>query len=164
MHASAPVFRSAGTVYRADTCEPLKAAAERGDLRIDALSHGSYPGRRLPVHTLPEVCSVGFWDAPRNQSWGLDWHRNEGLELTYLSRGKTEFVVDGRTNRLRARPHSSAIVSRSHDSLQRCGREARNISTVRCVLESVASRRMFVRRSMSVSATISALIYNLIRV
>src|SRR5262249_55536798 len=29
-----------------------------------------------------------------NQSWGLDWHRNEGVELTYVSRGKVHFEVD----------------------------------------------------------------------
>ncbi|MEJ2288589.1 MAG: AraC family transcriptional regulator, partial [Deinococcales bacterium] len=30
-------------------------------------------------------------------SWGLGWHRNEGIELTYVSRGKTGFALDDRT-------------------------------------------------------------------
>ena len=34
------------------------------------------------------------WDAVGIQNWGLDWHRNEGVELTYLARGKLEFLVD----------------------------------------------------------------------
>jgi AraC family L-rhamnose operon regulatory protein RhaS len=54
----------------------------------------SYPGIPLPPKMLPEVCSVGFWDAVGTQNWGLDWHRNEGIELTYLARGKLAFLVD----------------------------------------------------------------------
>ncbi len=46
---------------------------------------------------LPEVRSVGWWDAPEPQSWGLGWHRNEGIELTYVSRGKTGFALEDRT-------------------------------------------------------------------
>jgi AraC family L-rhamnose operon regulatory protein RhaS len=45
---------------------------------------------------LPELSTVGFWDATAPQDWGLDWHRNEGIELTYLSRGRLDFAVDGR--------------------------------------------------------------------
>jgi AraC family L-rhamnose operon regulatory protein RhaS len=41
------------------------------------------------------MMSVGYWDARQDQSWGLDWHRNEGIEITYLARGKTGFAVDG---------------------------------------------------------------------
>ncbi len=48
----------------------------------------------MPGNLLPEVSTVGFWDATGNQTWGLDWHRNEGIELTYLARGRTEFLVD----------------------------------------------------------------------
>jgi hypothetical protein len=40
------------------------------------------------------VKTVGFWDAEHDQQWGLDWHRNEGLELTYLERGTLAFGVD----------------------------------------------------------------------
>jgi AraC family L-rhamnose operon regulatory protein RhaS len=43
---------------------------------------------------LPEVSTVGFWDALRPPTWGLDWHRHEGIELTYLARGRTEFLLD----------------------------------------------------------------------
>jgi AraC family L-rhamnose operon regulatory protein RhaS len=37
---------------------------------------------------------VGSWDAPSEQSWGLDWHCNEGLEITYLAAGKVGFETE----------------------------------------------------------------------
>lgn len=89
-------FRSAAELFHADTCEPLEAAARRGEVRVVALGRGSYPGRRLPVHDLREVRSVGVWDARGKQNWGLDWHRNEGIELTFLAAGRLPFAVDQR--------------------------------------------------------------------
>jgi len=83
-----------GQVYYADTCEPLKQAAACGEVKLVARGRSAYPGPPLPPKVLPEVRSVGCWDADHNQSWGLDWHRNEGIEFTYLSRGKVPFRVD----------------------------------------------------------------------
>jgi AraC-like DNA-binding protein len=45
---------------------------------------------------------AGFWDAPRDQSWGLDWHRNEGIEITYLESGSLDFAADGKPYHLQA--------------------------------------------------------------
>lgn len=95
------VFQDSDHIYYADTCEPLKAAAQRGEVLLEALGRGSYPGRRLPARALTEVRSVGCWDASSNQSWGLDWHRNEGIELAYIARGKVGFAVDGQEYPLR---------------------------------------------------------------
>jgi len=92
----ASTFRSAAERFHADTCEPLEAAARRGEVRVVALARGSYPGRRLPAAALREVRSVGFWDARGKQTWGLDWHRNEGLELAFLAAGRLPFAVDRR--------------------------------------------------------------------
>lgn len=94
---TATAFRSGGRVYQADSCEPLRLAAARRELRLHALARGSYPGRRLPRGMAPEVRSVGYWDAPEPQTWGLAWHRNEGIELTYVARGRTGFAADRRT-------------------------------------------------------------------
>jgi AraC family L-rhamnose operon regulatory protein RhaS len=94
MQPEVAVFRSARQVYYADTCEPVKQAVRRGDLRLEGWAHGAYPGRPLPAKTLPEVRTVGYWDAERNQTWGLDWHRNEGIEITYLASGKLGFSVE----------------------------------------------------------------------
>ena len=88
------IFLSPAATYHADRCEPLRQAVARGEVRLTALARRGYPGAPLPPRMLPEVSTVGFWDATGTQSWGLDWHRNEGLELTWLARGKTEFQVD----------------------------------------------------------------------
>lgn len=89
------VFRSPHCIYHADTCEPLKRGVEQGEVRLVARARGAYPGLPLPAKVLTEVRTVGYWDAEHNQSWGLDWHRNEGIELTYVSRGKVHLAVDG---------------------------------------------------------------------
>lgn len=78
------------------------AAVAAGELRLEALVRGTYPGRPMPDGVLPQVCSVGFWDAARDQSWGLDEHRNEGIEITYLDNGRLGFVVDGQPHPLSA--------------------------------------------------------------
>lgn len=88
------VFRLPEEVYHADTCDLLRQAVARGDVTLVARARGSYPGERFPDRMLPEIRSVGYWDAECHQSWGLDWHRNEGIELTYVARGKTPFAVD----------------------------------------------------------------------
>ncbi len=93
MTASVATYRSDHGVYRADTCEPLKGAVERGEVELVARARGAYPGSPLPEKVLTEVRTVGYWDADHNQSWGLDWHRNEGIELTYVSQGKVPFEV-----------------------------------------------------------------------
>ena len=80
------IFLSPETTHHADRCLPLVQAVEQGEVRLEALARRGYPGRPMPDRMLPEVSTVGYWDAPREQSWGLDWHRNEGIELTYLSR------------------------------------------------------------------------------
>lgn len=94
-------FHDARHTFHADTCDPLKNAAEAGLVRFDAVAHGTYPGRHLPRGVLPELCSAGYWDAPADQAWGLAWHRNEGIELTYLARGRLSFAVDDRAYALR---------------------------------------------------------------
>ncbi|NUN93233.1 MAG: AraC family transcriptional regulator [Verrucomicrobiae bacterium] len=95
------IFIRGAERFIADTCDPLRRAAERKEVRLSAWARGHYPGRRLPNKVLTEVRSIGFWDASRTQTWGLDWHRNEGIEITYLARGKTGFAVDGRAHPLR---------------------------------------------------------------
>ena len=90
-------FRSQRELYHADTCEPLTAAVARGELWLAALGRGSYPGQPLPARDLRELCSLGMWDARTAQHWGLGWHRNEGIELTYLAAGHLDFAVEDRT-------------------------------------------------------------------
>jgi AraC family L-rhamnose operon regulatory protein RhaS len=90
------IYQDGERTYYADTCEPLKAAAVKGDVQMQAWGHAPYPGTLLPGDFLPVVRSIGVWDAPNNQSWGLDLHCNEGIEFTYLKRGQIAFEVDGK--------------------------------------------------------------------
>ncbi|HYN05175.1 MAG TPA: AraC family transcriptional regulator [Vicinamibacteria bacterium] len=93
---SSPVFNDHGRTYHADSCAPLVEAVRRGELRLEARARGSYPGRPLPGGVLRGLRCVGFWDASRKQTWGLPWHRNEGIELTYLETGSTGFALGQR--------------------------------------------------------------------
>lgn len=81
--------------YEPDTCIPLKKAWSLGEVELEALTRLSYPGRAMPHHMLQGVNSIGYWDAKIQQNWGLDWHRNEGLELTFLETGFLAFAVEG---------------------------------------------------------------------
>lgn len=74
-------------MYKPDRCEPLINAVDSGQLQMSALRRNDYPGIELPDHILPGICSVGYWDAKKKQSWGLDWHRNEGIEFMFLESG-----------------------------------------------------------------------------
>ena len=95
------IFQDKDAVYYADTCEPLKAAAERQEVYVRAWSHPCYPGEQLPPQFLAAMRSIGLWDASRNQSWGLQRHCNEGIEFTYLARGQVGFEVDGQSWQLK---------------------------------------------------------------
>jgi AraC-like DNA-binding protein len=88
------IFTSPEAVFHADTCDLLKQAAEGGELRLAAFGRRGYPGKPLSPSVLPELPSIGYWDARHDQNWGLVWHRNEGIELTFLARGKLDFAVD----------------------------------------------------------------------
>ena len=88
-----PIYKEHGKTYHADTCRPLVEAVAAGRIRLEALARGSYPGRRLHGAALGGVSSVGFWDATQEQDWGLDSHRNEGVEFTFLESGSMPFAV-----------------------------------------------------------------------
>lgn len=80
--------------YKADTCTPLKKAWQKGELELCSLVRLEYPGIPLPSKMLKGVNSIGFWDASIPQNWGLDWHRNEGIEITYLETGSMAFSTE----------------------------------------------------------------------
>jgi AraC-like DNA-binding protein len=100
--ARSAVFRSDHELYHADSCEPLKQAEARRDVEIVALGRRSYPGGRLPANDLKEVSLTGYWNAVTDQSWGLGWHRNEGLELSFVEAGQIPFAVNGKFYNLEA--------------------------------------------------------------
>lgn len=90
-------FRTERELFHADTCEPLRQAAASGGLRLEAISRGGYPGTRLPRNELKELCMAGYWNAPSQQNWGLDWHCNEGIEIGYVSAGRLPFSVGSKS-------------------------------------------------------------------
>ena len=95
MAETPPIYKEAGQTYAADTCVPLVQAAKAGQVRLQALVCGHYPGQKLPRGVLPGLKNVGFWDADHPQDWGLDWHRNEGIELTLVETGRLAYSVHG---------------------------------------------------------------------
>jgi len=90
------IFHDVEIAYRADTCEPLKQAAKEKKLTLDGFGRNCYPGKTLPDNILPELCLYCIWDANKDQNWGLTEHRNEGIEIGYLAKGKLDFRVDGK--------------------------------------------------------------------
>lgn len=95
-------FRDLDAIYFADSCDPLADAAQAGEVQLNALARGHYPGRPLEDGVIEGVRTLGFWDAPRDQVWGLDWHRNEGIELTYVAKGNVAFALDDKSWQLHA--------------------------------------------------------------
>ncbi|RPJ55506.1 MAG: AraC family transcriptional regulator [Acidobacteria bacterium] len=94
MHRRPVTFRDQDQIHHADTCQPLVDGVRRGEVRLEALARGAYPGKALPKDAVPGVRSIGFWDAGKDQDWGLPEHRNEGIEITYLETGRLAFSVE----------------------------------------------------------------------
>ena len=91
MKISPPRFRTGAEVWYADNCTSLRDAVAEERLTMKALVHSHYPGEPLSPKVLPGLLSVGYWNAEKEQNWGLDWHRNEGLELSFLRSGTLHF-------------------------------------------------------------------------
>jgi AraC-like DNA-binding protein len=96
MKPSSSLYQDRDASYRADRCAPLVEAVAGGQTTLKALARAGYPGQPLRRGELPGVLSLGFWDASNPQNWGLPLHRNEGIELTFLQRGKLAFSVHSR--------------------------------------------------------------------
>ncbi len=88
-------YKADGVVYHADTCLPLIDAVKRNKVKFKALARHTYPGDRLDENTLG-LNSIGYWDANEPQDWGLDWHRNEGLEFHFLESGSMPYLQENK--------------------------------------------------------------------
>ncbi|MDZ7607498.1 MAG: AraC family transcriptional regulator [Cyclobacteriaceae bacterium] len=92
-----------GKVYNADSCLPLNEAWQNGDIELRTLARGTYPGTQLGPKELTGIKSIGYWDARKAQPWGLDWHRNEGIEICYLESGALRFHINQQEYQLQPR-------------------------------------------------------------
>ncbi|MDB6112149.1 MAG: AraC family transcriptional regulator [Pedosphaera sp.] len=97
-----PTFRARHARYEIDGCEPQNNAIQTGKIHFHALPKGHYPGTLVPINILPGLNSIGFWNAGGMQDWGLDSHRNEGIEIMFLETGTMDFVADQKKHSLRA--------------------------------------------------------------
>ena len=87
------IYEDHGKKYQADRCKPVLDAIKQGNIELNALARQGYPGQKLLASELPQLLAIGCWDSVGSQNWGLDWHRNEGLELTFMETGSTPFAV-----------------------------------------------------------------------
>jgi AraC family L-rhamnose operon regulatory protein RhaS len=97
-----PTYQTGRARYEIDRCEPQSRAIETGKINFHALTKGHYPGTPVPENILPGLSSIGFWNAAGLQDWGLDPHRNEGVEITFLETGTMVFTADQKKHTLRA--------------------------------------------------------------
>lgn len=93
------VFSEPGALLYAGNCSDLYKASLEGKVRLNAWTRRKYPGKPLG-DALPQVLSVGGWDAARSQDWGLKEHCNEGVKIAYLARGSMVLKVDGHSHEL----------------------------------------------------------------
>lgn len=97
-----PIYQTGGNHYEIDTCEPQRQAMREGKIQLHALSKGHYPGKRMNSNILPGLIHAGCWNCSGPQDWGLNAHRNEGLELVFVETGAMGFEVDGERHALQA--------------------------------------------------------------
>ncbi|HWY75931.1 MAG TPA: AraC family transcriptional regulator [Verrucomicrobiae bacterium] len=97
-----PIYRDRHARYEIDGCKPQNDAIRKGKINFHALTKGHYPGTPVPANILPGLNSIGYWNAGDTQDWGLDEHRNEGIEIMYLETGSVVFSSDQKKHSLRA--------------------------------------------------------------
>lgn len=90
-------YEEDGKIYYADSCKTLTNAWKEGRIQLDALARNNYPGYRLESNMIPGINTIGYWNAQTEQEWGLDWHRNEGIEITFLETGTMPFLLEDGT-------------------------------------------------------------------
>jgi AraC family L-rhamnose operon regulatory protein RhaS len=95
-----PTYSTAQGLLHVDSTRPQRQALAEGKIRLWALTHGHYPGHLLPPLVLPGLSTIGHLDARGAQDWGLEPHRNEGVEISLLETGQMGFTVDDREYRL----------------------------------------------------------------
>ncbi|TWU31419.1 hypothetical protein [Novipirellula artificiosorum] len=94
------IYRSGGDRFSVDRCLPQRSAIEANKVGFHGLSHGHYPGTLIPGDMLPGIASMGFFDVADEQDWGMEEHRNEGIEICLQETGMSDLTVDGVRHRM----------------------------------------------------------------
>ena len=97
-----PIYRGRKSRFEIDSCAPQSAAVRGGKIKLNALTKGHYPGILLASTQLPGINSIGFWNGLGAQDWGLEAHRNEGVEICFLETGAMAFSVETKKFELRS--------------------------------------------------------------
>jgi AraC family L-rhamnose operon regulatory protein RhaS len=97
-----PIYRGQKSRFEVDSCVPQSAAVRGGKIKMHALTKGHYPGVLVRSGQLPSITSVGFWNGTGPQDWGLEAHRNEGVEICFLETGAMAFSVETNNFKLRS--------------------------------------------------------------
>ena len=95
-----PIYRDQNAQFEIDSCAPQFVAMREGKFQLHALSKGHYPGSLLKKTQLPGITSLGFWNGVGAQDWGLEPHRNEGVEICFLETGNMSFSVEAKDFKL----------------------------------------------------------------
>jgi AraC family L-rhamnose operon regulatory protein RhaS len=98
----APIYRGRKSCFEIDSCAPQSAAVRGGKIQMHALTKGHYPGVLMRPNQLPGITSLGFWNGSAAQDWGLEAHRNEGVEICFLETGAMAFSVEAKKFELRS--------------------------------------------------------------
>lgn len=89
-----PLYIESSRLHRLDAHTPVLKSISEGKIDFHAMGMSHYPGDRLRPGLLPGLLSIGFWDAYGEQNWGMEFHRNEGIEICLLETGSMQFAVE----------------------------------------------------------------------
>lgn len=91
-----------GDYSEAQTAKLVYQATQQHGLKLRAFARHGYPGKTIDARLLPELHTVGYWDAPRDQFWGSGWRCLDSLALTFTARGEVSLGVNDHTISLRS--------------------------------------------------------------
>ena len=83
------------TRFEIDNCLPQLSAQQDNKIEMHALTNGDYPGKNIDKQLLEGISSMGFMDVIDEQDWGIEPHRNEGVEICFQENGTNTLTVDG---------------------------------------------------------------------
>ncbi|MGC6423415.1 MAG: helix-turn-helix transcriptional regulator [Lentimonas sp.] len=97
------IYQQKPARYEIDACLPQLSALEKGKIQLCAFSHGQYPGVTIEGDLLKGISSMGYLDAVDEQDWGMENHRNEGIEICFQESGENQMIVDGKSYKVPAK-------------------------------------------------------------